>query len=64
MKQRYVSRKTLAKLLDTTPGALAMRAMRGQPPRVIKLSARKCVYDLREVEEWLERCKVKMKHED
>ena len=59
MERRYVSRKTLAKILDTTPGALAMRAMRGQPPTPIRISARKIVYDLREVEEMMEKRKIR-----
>ena len=59
MKPLCISRKTLARLLDTTEGALAMRAMRGQQPTPIRISARKVVYDLREVEEFLHSRKVK-----
>jgi hypothetical protein len=51
--------KELARILGTTPGALAMRRLRGQPPRWIRVG-NKVLYDWQDVQEWLERNKVNL----
>lgn len=53
MEQRYLSTKEAAEILRTTPGQLANLRLRGEGPPYIKLQ-RKCLYDVRDVEGWLE----------
>ena len=59
MHKRYVTPKRLAAEIDTTEGALAMRRLRNQEPRYIKLG-KKILYDTQDVERWLERHKIKI----
>lgn len=58
MERRYLSAKEAAEILRTTPGQLANLRMRGEGPPYIKLS-RKCLYDLRDVESWLDRRRIR-----
>ncbi len=57
MERRYLTTKETAELMRTTAGVLANWRMRGEGPRYIKLD-RKCLYDLRDVESWLDRRRI------
>jgi hypothetical protein len=58
MERRFLSAKETAELLRTTPGQLANLRMRGEGPAYIK-QQRKCLYDIRDVESWLDRRRVR-----
>ncbi len=58
MEHRYLTTKETAELMRTTAGVLANLRMRGEGPRYIKLD-RKCLYDLRDVESWLDHRRIK-----
>ena len=58
MERRYLTAKETAELIRTTAGVLANLRMRGEGPRYIKLN-RKCLYDLRDVENWLDRRRIR-----
>jgi len=58
MERRYLTTKETAELMRTTTGVLANMRMRGEGPRYIKLD-RKCLYDLRDVESWLDRRRIR-----
>ena len=57
MERRFLTSKETAELIRTTAGVLANMRMRGEGPRYIKLD-RKCLYDLRDVESWLDRRRI------
>lgn len=59
MEPKYLTPKKLAELLDTTPGALANMRWRGEGPPFIKVSKKKILYNLSEVERYLERHTIK-----
>ena len=63
-KQRYLSPKNFAIEIDTTPGALAMWRLRGQGPPYIRLSPKKILYDIKEVELYLARHKIRTDKEE
>jgi len=58
MERRFLTSKETAELIRTTAGVLANLRMRGEGPRYIKLN-RKCLYDLRDVENWLDRRRIR-----
>ena len=58
MERRYLTTKETAELMRTTAGVLANMRMRGEGPQYIKLN-RKCLYDLRDVENWLDRRRIR-----
>ena len=57
MDRKFLTTKETAELMRTTAGVLANLRMRGEGPRYIKLD-RKCLYDLRDVESWLDRRRI------
>ena len=58
MDRKFLTTKETAELMRTTAGVLANLRMRGEGPRYIKLN-RKCLYDLRDVENWLDRRRIR-----
>ncbi len=58
MEQRYLTAKEAAKFLRTSPGQLANLRMRGEGPPFVRLK-RKCLYEIREIENWLNFRKIK-----
>jgi hypothetical protein len=58
VERRYLSTREAAEILLTTPDNLANMLLRGEGPSFIK-QKRKCLYDIREVESWLDHRRVK-----
>jgi len=58
MDRQFLSAKEAAEMLRTTPGSLANMRMRGEGPTYIKWS-RKCLYAVRDIENWLERRRIR-----
>ena len=58
MGARYLSAAKVAELLDTSPGVLANLRQHGEGPPYIKFR-RRVLYDIRDLEEWIARHKVK-----
>jgi len=58
MEQHYFTTQEAAKYLRTTTGQLANLRLRGEGPPFIKLK-RKCLYEVSEIKNWLDRHKVK-----
>jgi len=58
MDRRLLTAQEVAEILRTTPGHLANQRMRGEGPPYLKFS-RRVLYDVKELEQWLERHRVR-----
>ncbi len=58
MDRRLLTAKEVATLLRTTPGQLANLRMRGEGVTYLKFN-RRVLYEIKEVEAWLDRHKIK-----
>ena len=59
MEQRYLRRKQAAAYIGFTPGSLAVIDSQGRGPRAIRIRGprgcvRKVLYDVRDLDEWLD----------